>query len=122
MEFEYDFTSTANSVLEVDDIFNVGLKATTYQEKLSYMVIRTNHGKSTILFFGPLPLDEMDFLPDKVNCSFKRIAADRKSLNIEIKKFINQPGIQTVEKLPIYDCLNECFKFDLIEYMKKEER
>ena len=122
MEFEYGYEMKAGNVFEVDDAFNTQIKLTDYQGEEYYLITRTKHGYTSYLFIGPIPI-EGQYLGKYSSVIYKKSASSRPKIKSEISNFINdqRKAIQAVEEIPMEDVISKCSKWNLLEYMGRDE-
>lgn len=123
MELGYGYQLTGGEILEIDDAYNTDLKITTYNEEEYYLVTRTKHGYTSMLTIGPIPL-EGEYLGKFSSINYKKFASSSQKIKHEIGSYINdsKKSIQIIEEIPHEDLVDRCKKWDLLEYISRDER
>ena len=122
MEFSYSYIKTETAQLEIEDIGNVSIEATTSLGFFYYLIIKTYDGFSQILQFGPYQHD-FDSQPSKKTIiqSWVRIPFSDKQIIKTIDNFLNDPykGIveaNLIDREVAYDKV-----VSMVEYMKNHD-
>lgn len=117
---EYGKITTSTELLDIDDIGNVNIVASTDIGDESYLIIRTNLGICYVFTYGPINPDIQE-LPSFVNCTLRKFQYNEKMLLRTIETFINKN--ENIAKAEIVDdqniLLSRCR--DLLEYMRNNE-
>lgn len=117
---EYSKITTSTAVLDVDDVGNVNIKASTDIGDESYLIIRTNLGISYVFTYGPINPDIQE-LPGFVSCTLNKFPYNEKLLLKTIEKFINKnENITSAEIVDNPGRLLDCCD-DLIDYMRQNK-
>ena len=118
MIFKYTYIGTFLNEINIEDIGNCSLVATTEFDNKYILVIDTMLGYSRVFYYGPINPD-LDLLPQSSSCSFKRIEFSERKLQKEINNFLNIRNINKVETVDAGKALNYCK--DFIQYMKQRK-
>ena len=123
MEFGYAYERTGGNILELDDMYNTALKLTSYNAVYYYLMTRTKHGYTSILTLGPIPF-EGEYIGKYSSVMYKKIESKSKNIKIEIDKFINdnKKAVQLVEEIEPEELYSACSKWNLLDYINREER
>lgn len=117
---EYSKITTSTELLDIDDIGNVNIVASTDIGDESYLIIRTNLGVCYVFTYGPINPDIQE-LPNCVNCNLRKFQYNEKMLLKTIEMFINKN--ENITKAEVVDdqsiLLNRCR--DLLEYTRNCE-
>lgn len=109
----FDLQKTYAQTIEVEDIGNCAIRATSGAFEDYYIVIQTVMGKTSILAFGPI-LADVAVLQEDFNLSFKKIDYKEKNITNEINKFINdmRKGIKQADIISVEDALRAIPTYD----------
>lgn len=114
---EYSKITTSTEVLDVDDVGNVCICASTDIGDESYLIIRTCLGISYVFTYGPINPDIQE-LPSFISCTLNKFPYNEKILLKTIDKFINKS--ENITRAEIISnpsiLLDRCE--DLIEYTR----
>lgn len=116
MIFQYTYIGTFLNEINIEDIGNCALVATTDLGSKYVLVIDTMLGYSRIFNYGPINTS-LDLLPQQSYCNFKRIEFSERKLQKEINNFINIRDINKVEVVEHGEALDICR--DFISYMRQ---
>ena len=120
MKIEYNIIPQVNKEIDIDNLGDVSIEATTKSGDKYYLVIRTYMGFTSIMEYGPITPD-LNIFPRSVRCSFDRIEYSEGKIESRIDKFLNQ-GNRFIEEaivIPEEEALMLCK--DIVEYMKNQE-
>lgn len=117
---EYSKITTSTEVLDISDVGNVCIKASTDIGDESYLIIRTNLGICYVFQYGQINPDIQE-LPSYTSCTLQKFPYNEKTLLKIISKFVNRD--ENITKAEVVEnqntLLNNCR--DLIEYMRNNE-
>ena len=115
MDIEYDIKTTAQGILEIDDLGNVAIKAIDNTGGIYYLIIKTLRGLSYILEYGPVA--EGNELYQDISCKVINTQYNSKKLYKLIYSFLSYTHkITEALIVDINEALNNCV--DIVELYK----
>lgn len=116
MQFNFDREVIYNGSIDISDIGNFSIKATTDECMDYYFITNTSLGLTEIFTYGPV-IPDIDYSPQNDFCSnYFQVEYDEKAINKIINKWINSNGIKYIEEVSIGEALDSYP--DIIKYMK----
>lgn len=106
MIFDYSALSVFTKSIDVDDIGNTAIRATSDEGLQYYMVIKTVMGITSILKFGAI-VPDIQALVNNFSVLYQKIDYKEKLIQKSILQFINDPKkrITDVEEVPVKEAL-----------------
>ena len=122
MEFSYSYIKTETAQLEIEDIGNVSIRATSSMGFFHYLIIKTYDGFSQILQFGPYQPD-FESQPSKstITQSWVRIPFTQNKIIKAIDSFLNDPyksiiTAELIDRDEAYDGIKS-----MVDYMRTHD-
>lgn len=114
---EYSRITTSTATLDIEDVGNVCLRASTDAGDERYLIVRTNLGICYVFTYGPINPDIQE-LPSYVSCSLNKFSYNERTLVKTIETFVNKSS--DISKVDIVSnpatLLDRCE--DLIQYTR----
>lgn len=106
MIFDYSALSVFTKSIDVDDIGNTAIRATSDEGLQYYMVIKTVMGITSILKFGAI-VPDIQALVNNFSVLYQKIDYKEKLIQKSILQFINDPKkrITDVEEVSVKEAL-----------------
>lgn len=118
MKFKYEEHITSLSEIDIPDIGNCAIVATTLLSYEYVLVIETRLGYSRIFKCGPI-VHDTDKLPNKLQYSYEYYEYSQSKIKTTINKFLHDQGVVKARLCTKSEALSNCY--DIIEYMSKTD-
>lgn len=117
MQFDFDKETISNNFIDIEDLGNFVLEATSVNEEVYYLAVKSVSGMSHIFKYGPI-IPDIEVLPAEVHCSYNMMDYNQKKIISIINQFLNMPKaeIKDARLIEFNELLENCR--NIAEYME----
>lgn len=99
--YSYLYEITATGFIDIENVGETCLSITNnfLQEKI--LIIHTEYGKTKVIQYGPVYVDQADLVPPHVSYTYSEFDFNQHKIDTIIDKFINDPKFGTTQCVEI---------------------
>lgn len=97
---EFDQEPTYQNFIEISDLGQCAIEATTNDMMNLYMIINTSMGQTTIATCGPI-IQDVDMLPNGFTTSLTRMDYNEAKISKAISLFLNNKKIKIIQAMEV---------------------